>query len=484
MKRLLILATLALFAVLAINTLRLRPPPHPAVSAPLAAVDENAAAQRLAGAVRIPTISFADRAQDDPKQLEAFAAYLQASFPRLHAQLTREVVNSHSLLYTWIGKDPKAYPILLLAHQDVVPVEPGTESRWTHPPFSGDIAEGYVWGRGALDDKGSLVALCEAAELLLAQNFQPARTIYFAFGHDEEVGGQQGAKQVSALLKLRGVHAEFSLDEGGAITQGIVPGVAAPIASIMAAEKGYASFRLTARDEGGHSSRPPKQTAIGRLARAVARVQDHPMPARLAPPTTDMLDRVAPEMPFMQRLGIANRWLLAPLVKRALAANPTTDALIRTTTAPTMFHAGIKDNVLPSEAHAVINFRLLPGDSVQDVEDHIRKTVDDEGIAISPYGEFNNDASPVAETHSNAFALIERTVNEVFPEAVVTTGLVLGATDNRNYAGLYDNRYNFSPSRFQPGDLARVHGTDERIGVKDYARIIQFYVRLLQNAAQ
>lgn len=469
--------------VLAWNTAQLPAPIASNATTKLLDVDAAASAQRLAGAIQIPTVSFEDRSTIDTKQLDALASYLQKTFPKVHATLTRERLEGGSLLYTWAGKDPKAKPILLLAHMDVVPVEPGTETQWKHSPFSGDIADGYIWGRGTLDDKGNLVGLLEGVEALLAQGFAPSRTIYLAFGHDEEIGGDQGAVKVAALLKSRGVKAEFSLDEGGVITQGIIAGVDKPVASVMVAEKGYASFRLTARAKGGHSSLPPASTAVGDLARAVARVQAKQMPGRLTPPVSEMLDRLAPEMPLPRRVVLANRWLFERLLVRMMSATPVSNALVRTTTAPTMLRAGIKDNVLPAEAYAVINFRLLPGDTVADVENHLRTVIADEHIEIKREGSMVSEASPVSDSHGASFAVIEKTVNQVFPEAIVSAGIVTGATDNRHYADVFENRYNFSPSLYRPEDLARVHGTDERIGVQAYVDMIRFYAQLIQNAA-
>ncbi|MGH8504940.1 MAG: M20 family peptidase [Stenotrophobium sp.] len=474
---------LTLAVIFTYNTMQVPPPAPVDAAVPMPPVDQDAVAQRLAGAVRIPTVSYADPAKIDDTQLDVLADYLQRSFPRVAASLTREVVNGHSLLYTWTGKDPSAKPLLFLAHMDVVPVEPGSESQWTHPPFSGDIADGYIWGRGTLDDKGNLMAWLEATEQMLAARFQPSRTIYFAFGHDEEIGGQQGATQIAALLKSRGVHAEFALDEGGVITQGVVDGVSRPVASIMAAEKGYVSFRLTATAPGGHSSMPPHDSAIARLAHAVNLLQHRPMPARLEPPVTDMLDRLTPEMPRLQRVIMANRWLTRPLIVHQMSRKPVGNALVRTTTALTMLRAGVKDNVLPSTATAVVNFRLLPGDTIASVEHHIRIAIADDGIAITREGDFAEEASPVSDTHSPAFQLLARTVNEIFPQAVVTTGIVVGATDLRHYAGLYDNRYNFTPNLFTPADIPRIHGINERVSVSGYADMIRFYMRLLHNAA-
>jgi len=447
---------------------------------PAIELDGDGAVARLAEALRIPTLSHTDRARNDPAALDAFAAHLQRSFPRVHRALQREPVG-RSLLYTWAGQDPAATPLLLLAHMDVVPIEPGTENQWTHPPFGGVVADGHIWGRGARDDKSSVLALLESAEWLLAQDFQPPRTVYFAFGHDEEIGGEEGAKQVAALLKSRGVRADL-LDEGGAVFQGLVPGVQRPVAAIMAAEKGYFTVRLTTRAEGGHSSRPPPVTAVGRLARAVSRVQQNPFPTRLERPVTDMFDRLAPEMSFGARLVLVNRWLFGPLIRRGLANSQTTNALVRTTTAPTVFHAGIKDNVLPSEAYALVNFRLLPGDTMEGVLGHLRQVIADDGVELREDGGFGNEASALSPIDNSAFQLLERTAREIFPDAVVSTGLVTGATDARNYAEVYLTRYNFSPALLTAEDLPTIHGTNERIAVENYLRMIRFYVQLLRHS--
>jgi carboxypeptidase PM20D1 len=486
MKRILgglLVAVAVLGAIVVARTVSLAAVPKAPPATDLVAVDADAAAEHLAGAIRIPTVTRAERDQVDWPQFSRLHEYLATTFPRAHAALAHEVVSRYSLLYTWRGTDAAAPPILLLAHQDVVPVEPGTEGAWAHPPFSGAIADGFVWGRGAIDDKGSLVAQLEAVEQLLAHGFAPRRTVYFCFGHDEEIGGDEGATALAAVLAERNVHAEFSLDEGGTITRGVVAGIDGWIASVMTAEKGYLSLRLAAHDAGGHSSRPPQVSAIGRLARAVARLEAHPLPARLGPPVTDMLDRLAPGMDGTLKVAMANRWLFGALIERRLLATPTTAALLRTTTAPTLFHAGIKDNVLPSEASATVNFRIVPGETMLTVEAHARGLVDDPEVVIERVG-FASDPSPVSASTTKAFAVIERTVNEVYPDALVAPGLVIGATDNRRYGAVRDTRYNFSPARLTKEDLVRVHGTNERIGVDDHARAVQFYARLLEDAAR
>ncbi len=476
----LLLGLAALSAVLVLNTMQLPtlPPERPCIDTD--AFDERAAAGRLAEALRIATVSAAGGQPADPATFAAFAALLERQFPNAHRVMRRERIADGSLLYTWTGQDRTRQPVLLLAHMDVVPVEPGTESRWQQPPFGGVIADGFVWGRGALDDKLNVTGLLEAADALAAQGWQPPRTLLFAFGHDEEIGGS-GARAIAATLKARAVHAEFLLDEGGALTVGIMPGVTRPVATIMAAEKGYASFRLTATAPGGHSSQPPPDTAISRLARALVRVQEHPMPPRIATPVDEMLARAAPAMGLLNQVAIANRWLFEPLLIRQLAAGPVSNALIRSTVAPTLLRAGIKDNVLPSEASAVVNVRLLPGDSTGDVATHLRQVIGDDGIEITVEGPFASEASAVSDPDSPAFRHLADVTRALFPDAVVTTGLMLGATDARHYEGLYDNRYNFMPVTLDAEDLQRVHGSNERIAVADYTRLVRWYRRMLET---
>ncbi|NKF21069.1 M20 family peptidase [Solimonas marina] len=444
-------------------------------------VDADAMAAHLAAAVRIATVSPTDADPND-QAFDDLAALLKTQYPRVDATLAHETVGKHGLLYRWDGSDPKLPPVLLLAHQDVVPVEQAALSRWHHAPFSGDIADGYIWGRGTLDDKGSLIGQFEAVEALLAQGYQPRRTVYFAYGFDEEIGGLEGAVKIAALLKQRGIHALYGLDEGGAVTHGVIAGVDVPVASIMTAEKGYVSFDLRVKGAGGHSSMPPPQTAIGQLARAVARLEAHQMPARFTPEVAGMLDSIAPELPFGERLAVANRWLFGPLLLREFAKAPVTNALIRTTTAPTLFNAGVKDNVLPGEASAVVNFRLLPGDSIAALRQHIVDVIDDPGVEVKSEAEFADEASPSGDTRGPGYAVIKRSIEQTAPQAVVTPGLVVGATDLRHYQDVIGARYNFLPGQLEAEDLERIHGVDERIAVAQFANVVRFYRQFLRNA--
>jgi len=478
---LVVLLVLAAVALERTFTFRSRQPQ----AAPVAVepLDTAALAQRLAGALRFKTISYQDSSQFDAREFDAFQRYLRATFPRLHAALKLEQVNGYGLLYEWTGSDPNRQPIVLLAHQDVVPVEPGTESRWTEPPFEGKIAGGYVWGRGALDDKGSLVGILEAVDHLVAAGAKPRRTVYLAFGYDEEVGGRRGAARIAELLASRNVHPELVLDEGGGLATGFIPGIAAPVALVGIAEKGYVTVELTAQAEGGHSSMPPKETAVGMLAAALTRLEHDQMPRAIRGPTADMFDYIGPEMPFGPRLVMANRWLLGGILAAQFGATPYGNAMLRTTTAPTVLQAGVKENVLPSSARALVNFRILPGDSLGSVLEHVRTVVDNARIGVRALEETVSNPSEVTSVDAPPFQLLARTVRQVDPGTVVTPWLVVGATDSRHYARLTHNVLRFAGAAIGKDDLRRVHGTDERVGVQAYADAVRIYLQLLKNAA-
>ena len=487
MKRIIGVAVLVLVLVLTAvaleRTFTVRSRQPQAAPVPVEPLDTGALAQRLAGALRFKTVSYQDSSQFDAREFDGFQLYLRTTFPRLHAALKLEKVNGYGLLYEWTGSDPNRQPIVLLAHQDVVPVESGTESRWTEPPFEGRIAGGYVWGRGALDDKGSLVGILEAVDHLVAAGTKPRRTVYLAFGYDEEVGGRRGAARIADLLASRNVHPELVLDEGGALANGLVAGISAPVALIGIAEKGYVTVGLTAQAEGGHSSMPPDETAVGILAAAITRLEHQQMPRAIRGPTAAMFDFLGPEMPFGPRLVMANRWLLGGILARKFGATPQGNAMLRTTTAPTVLQAGVKENDLPSSARALVNFRILPGDSVGSVVEHVRRAVHDARISVEPLQETMSNPSGVTSVDAEPFQLLARTIRQVVPEAVVTPWLVVGATDSRHYARLTPNVLRFVGAAIGKDDLRRVHGTDERVGVQAYAVAVRMYLQLLKNAA-
>ena len=480
---------LALAAAVAINTVRKGSRQLTVAPLPPIAIDENAVAQRLAQAVRLKTVSSQSDAQLNADQFEALHAHLQARYPKLHGALQREVVGGLSLLYTWKGTDPQAKPVALLAHQDVVPIAPGTEGDWAVPPFSGAVKDGHIWGRGAWDDKGNLLSQLEAVEMLLAQGYQPPRTLYLAYGADEEVGGQRGAAQIAALLQSRGVQLDFVLDEGLLVLDGVMPGLARPAALIGVAEKGYMSVVLRLSATPGHSSMPPPKgtSAIAMLSAALKRLEDEQLPGGIRGVAAEMFDTLAPEMGGFSRVALSNLWLFGPLVQKQLEGAASTNALLRTTTALTIVNAGNKENVLPGRAEATVNFRLLPGDTKDGVLQHMRGQVSQ----AAPQDRFELfalpgavEASKVAPTDSAQYRALNQTIREVFPDALVAPGLMVGGTDSIHYGAISDHVFKFSPIRANAEDLKRFHGTNERLAVKNYAEAIRFYHRLIPQVAK
>ena len=476
---------LLLALLLVANTLRQGS--RQVVVPPLApmAVDKAAVAQSMATAVQARTVSGLLDPAGTAAAFEALHSHLRARYPLVHSTLEREVVGQHSLLFTWRGSDAKAKPIALLAHQDTVPIAPGTETLWKKPPFDGVVEDGFVWGRGTLDNKSNLITQLEAVEALLRAGFKPRRTVYFVFGHDEEVGGQRGAVPIAALFKQRGIQLDFLIDEGLAVTEGILPGVKQPLALIGLAEKGSVSIKLVAQAAPGHSSMPPAtgNSAIGMLSAALTRLDNKPLPGGIQGAAAEMFAAVAPELPFGQRLAMSNLWLLKPVVEGMLGKSAATNAMMRTTTALTVLNAGNKENVLPGRAEAVVNFRILPGDTIESVTAYVKQVVADERVEVSVLGTGFNPSS-VSSPRAEGYQLIERTVREVFPDAMVAPGLMLAASDARHFQSVADQHYRFMPIRFKSADLQRVHGTDERIAIDQLADMVRFYHRLLTQATQ
>ncbi|WP_413879064.1 M20 family peptidase [Candidatus Aalborgicola defluviihabitans] len=485
-----VLAALVLLAaVVGINTVRKGSRQMDVAAVAPVAVDEAGASARLGEAVRLRTVSSRDDANLNVDQFRLLHSLLLTRFPKAHAVLKRELIGDLSVLYTWEGSNPKAPPILLLAHQDVVPVAPGTEGDWQVAPFSGEVKDGFVWGRGSWDDKGNLMSQMEAVEMLVASGYKPERTVYLAYGADEEVSGLRGAAKIAAVLKERKVHPDFVIDEGLLVLDGILPGLTKPAALIGVAEKGYLSVVLKMAATPGHSSMPPKKgtSAIAMMSAALKRLDDEQLPGGIRGVAGEMFDTLAPEMGGFSRVALSNLWLFGPVVQKQLEGAGSTNAMLRTTTALTIVNAGNKENVLPGRAEATVNFRILPGDTKEQVMEHVRKEV---GQAVGA-DKFELmalpgavDASKVAPTDSAQYRLLDKTIHEVFPGVLVAPGLMIAATDSVHYGEISDHIFKFSPVRANAEDLKRFHGTNERLSVANYAEAIRFYHRLISEGAQ
>jgi carboxypeptidase PM20D1 len=473
-------ALVALLVIVCVaRAARLKPYRIDAPPADSAVANAPVTTDRLQAALRFPTISTQDSARFDPAPFLELHQWLATAFPNVSRRLTREVVANYSLLYTWKGSDTTLAPILLMGHLDVVPVEAGTESRWKHAPFAGEIADGFIWGRGTLDDKASVIAIMEAVEWLVSQGFEPRRTIYLAFGHDEELGGFSGAESIAGILKERAGRLAFLVDEGGVVAQGLVPRVDRQIALIGVVEKGSIGVNLTVERVGGHSSMPPRHTAVGVLSQAITRLEDNQMPARFTPVVEEMLLRLAPDMPFAMRIPLANLWAFRPMMLTQLQKSAQFNAMLRTTTAPTMVSGSPKENVLPIVARGLVNFRILPGDTPEMVLEHVRRVVGDTSVHVDGRGRV---ASPIADYGAPEFKVLEKTIGQLFPGAVPVPFLMIGGTDTRHYEALTRNVYRFNPFVATTELISGAHGTNERLRADDFARGARFFAQLIRNA--
>ena len=439
-------------------------------------------AERLGQAVRFKTISYQDRAQIDYGEFERFHQFLRDSYPRVFSQLRVETVSGYSLLLHWPGSDSALAPILFTAHMDVVPVEPGTEQDWQHPAFAGVLADERIYGRGTLDDKMGLLGLLEAAEQLLAAGFTPQRTIVFAFGHDEEISGEDGAGSMARRMEDDGLHFAWMVDEGGMLVSDNPLVADKTMAMINIAEKGYLTLTLVANGEGGHSSNPPEISTIGRLSAALEKIESRPFPPRLVAPVAAMFEALAPHVAQPNRLVFDNLWLTESFIARYMAGTRATMPFVRTTTALTMFNAGIKENVVPQRAEAKVNFRLLPGDTPEMVVQHITDVVNDPLVEIS-YDQWDNIPA-IADHEGSGFVVISEAIVKVYPEAVVVPSLLTATTDTRHYIHLADNQYRFQGVAMATSQATSIHGTDEYIGVQSYLKSIEIARQMLLLGAR
>ena len=489
-----ILALIILVAILFFNTWKVQKNMRQVAEVQLIETDD-AVVQRFSDALKIPTVSYENPADFDSVPFLDFITFLKNNYPLTDSLLDKRIVNRFSLLYKWQGSDASLAPVVFMGHIDVVPVgAPNTSlkteksptelkssmnSRWDVAPFGGEIKDGFIWGRGAIDDKISVIGNIETTEKLLSEGYQPKRTIYFAFGHDEEIGGRAGAVEIVKLLKSENVFPYYVMDEGGIITENRIPKITEPVALIGVAEKGFISIKLSVDIPGGHSSMPSKDLAIEILSKAIVKLRENRFPAQITPPVAQFIDYITPLMPMPEKLVFANRWLFEPVLLGAYEASDAGNATVRTTTAPTIFKSGYKDNVLPTQAEATVNFRILPGSTSDDVVNHIRKVVADERIRIEK-GSFLSEPSPVSPVTHAGFKQIEECILQVFPEVTVAPYLVVGGTDSRYYNEICENIYRFLPVV----DPIGFHDINERIGVEDYKKALQFYYQLIKAAGE
>ena len=469
------LAVAALLAVLLFNTFRYAPEPYAPEEAALPALNELAIAAKLSQAIQFKTISHPLGAPNRSEDFQGFLDRLDVAFPNATAAMDQTLVSVFTPVFRWPGRETNSKPILISTHYDVVP----GESDWSRDPWAGEIADGYVWGRGAIDMKSGVITLLEALDMLVEEDFQPQRDIYVTITQDEEIGGKGGAQAVAAFMQDNNIEIDWTLDEGSFVLRDIIGAVEIDLAIINEAEIGFMTLRITASANGGHSSMPQAATAISRLAEAITDLQSNPIPGGLSGLSEDMFTGLGPNMGFAERVLFANMWLTRPLLERILSATNTTNAVLRTTTAATMLTGAKAENVLPQAASVVVNFRLHPRDSVETVLRHVEELLPQDHFEFEVLNA--RAASPVGNHENSVFSHLKTTTQQVFGDVVVLPGLTVGGTDSAHNAGLTNDSYRFLPFVATSEDVGLLHAKDERISVENLKRATEFYYLFLKG---
>jgi len=447
-------------------------------------------AQKLGDAIQFPTVS-RNETDQNIEDLKNLASHLQTEFSGVFTSENVETFfpNSLSILLRIQGAKQTGNPYLLCAHLDVVPA--GDLDKWDFEPFLGEIVEQdddqFIYGRGAIDDKHSVVGILQALSIVLDNGGKPERTLYIAFGHDEEVSGHSGAGEIAKVLKglleENNEKLDFLLDEGMFVMQDVVPGVDDPVIYIGVVEKGWTTLELTVNGDQSHSSAPPRESTIGILAKAVSKLEKHRSPAKFSSgPEYDSMSYLAPHASFLFKMVLSNLWLFKDVVSSVLAGGSELDAIQRTTTAVTIIEGGFKENVIPSFARATVNHRIHPTEVLDDILKHDRHVIDDDRVEIETKGYF---PPPPISPYSNdivPFQIIANSAMEVFPGAHITPGTLIANTDTKHYLDLTDKVYRFTPAFIGKNDTKRFHGFNERISVNNFVQVVEFYHRIIKNA--
>ncbi|KYQ88744.1 peptidase M20 family protein [Tieghemostelium lacteum] len=415
-------------------------------------------ASDFAGSLKIKTISF------DPSDTEnsfngtefiLFRQYLETKFPKVHATCTRTIINTYSLLFKWQGSNTSLKPIFINGHFDVVPA---TAAGWLTDPWNGTIMDGFIYGRGTIDNKLIVMSSLEAIEAMLTANYVPKRTIYLAFGHDEELGGNNGHKYISDYLKSQNITAEMLIDEGSPIMkENFLPGINKTTALVGINEKGYLFYNLSVTTPGGHSAMPPPETAIGIIAKAALAIETHPFPN--------------------YPLSVINSEFLNLFNETNIANVPYLSSMLKTTTAVTMFKAGIKSNVIATSATVWINHRIIAGSNVTYTLNRVRELVNDSRVQLVIDG--SKEPSPISPPSAQAYKLVKKSLKKVYGDIRVVTGQMFANTDTRHYWDLTPNIYRLMPVVCSYAEFSTMHGYNEKISVDDYMKAIKFYKKLI-----
>jgi len=471
---LIVLAIVALLAVIIVRAALFTPKEEETVAPAQEAFSQEDAVRILQEMIQIKTVSYRDGSLEDEREFARFDEMLPKWFPGVFSTCSHEKVSPRSWLFCWKGESSDN-PGVLMAHYDVVPAN---EDAWEEPPFSGTIRDGVLWGRGAIDTKITVMGVLQSVETLISEGFQPQNDLYLAFAGNEEISGD-GAPAIVRWFEKKGIKPAFVLDEGGAVVEKVFPGVSQPAAMVGIAEKGPTDVTLTIETAGGHASTPPPRTSVGRLAKAVTRIEKHPFPFTLTPPVKQLFDRMGRRSTFLYRVIFANLWCFAPLLNLICKlSGGELNALVRTTVAFPQMQGSSASNVLPPKATVGANLRLIPGQTVEDAREYLQKQTGDNDIRVDVV--FGMNPSPVSTTEGAPWEHLEKAIRATWQGVIVTPYLMLACSDSRHYGQICDRVYRFSAMALTKEERAMIHGNNERIPLETIAKTVTFYRQFIK----
>lgn len=464
-----------LLAVILIRTAMFRPEKEPIREAEPIDLNEEKIVADMVDMIRCKTVSNRDESKVDRGEFAKFEALLKKRFPLIHEKCEFHKIGKTGLLYKLKGKSSEK-PSVCMAHYDVVPVQ---EEGWSKPAFDGLVEDGFIWGRGTLDTKGTLCGVMEALEKLLSENYIPENDLYLSFSGEEEIDGNSCADIVT-YLEEKGIKPAMVVDEGGAVVDHVFPGVDDQCALIGIGEKGSVNMNFTLASQGGHASTPPVHTILGRLSQAVVNMEGHPFKRQLTKPVAEMYDTLGRHSTFLYRMIFANLWLFEPVLDMICKkSGGELNALMRTTVAVTRMEGSKAYNVLPPKASFGINMRLLGKDTIEHATEYLKKVINDDEIKCELVNGMN--PSIYSDTSCEEWYKLKGVICQTWPKAIVSPYLMMACSDSRHYCRITDRVYRFSAMHLSKEERGMIHGNDERIPIETLVKTVEFYVRLLKE---